>query len=381
MAAAAERELKTERAESDECGGTLLHPDGPETAKEAGLRYVTDARPGIRREKHGDGFTYFKPGGERIEEERTLERIRSLGIPPAWTDVWICPLTNGHIQATGRDAKGRKQYRYHPRWRAVRDSNKYDRLLAFGEALPELRRRVNEEFSRPGLSREKILATTIQLLETTLIRVGNEEYARENGSYGLTTLHNEHVDVSGSTVRFHFRGKSGKEWEVAVRDRRLARVIRRCQELPGQELFQYPGEDGELHAISSCDVNSYLRDVTGMDFTAKDFRTWAGTVQAYVELSRLTDADTEREAKHDVVVAIQTVSERLGNTPAVCRKCYVHPALLEAYQDPERRSLLAQCLEADHAGSPLPREEAALLCLLRCLSGADANDAAGTKAA
>ncbi len=379
MTVLAERDPDAETPQG-ECGGTLiLHPDGPETAREAGLRYVSDTRPGIRRERRGDGFVYFKPDGTRVEEERTLERIRSLGIPPAWTDIWICTLPHGHIQATGRDAKHRKQYRYHPRWRAVRDGTKYDRMLAFGEALPHLRERVSEDLGKPGLSREKILATTIRLLEITLIRVGNEEYARENGSYGLTTLHNEHVDVTGSTVHFHFKGKSGKEWQVEVKDRRLARVIQRCQELPGQELFEYPGPDGEIHTVSSSDVNVYLREVTGQDFTAKDFRTWAGTVIAFEELSRLTDADTEREAKHDVVAAIKTVSGRLGNTPAVCRKCYVHPAVLEAYEDPERRPLLAECMAADHSRSPLPREEAALMCLLRCLHEADQPAAAAEK--
>ncbi len=366
LSAAGEERVRV--AETDE--GVILQPDGPETARSAGLRYVTDARPGIRRERTEEGFDYFTAAGKRIEDERTLGRIQALGIPPAWTRVWICPQANGHIQATGRDAKGRKQYRYHERWRAVRDRTKYDRMLAFGEALPTLRARVEEDLRAPVLSRQRILATTLRLLETTLIRVGNEAYARQNGSFGLTTLHNEHVDVSGATVRFHFRGKSGKEWEVSVRDRRLAQVIRRCQELPGQELFEYRGSDGELHAVSSCDVNAYIRELTGMDFSAKDFRTWAGTVRAFCALADSTDVQSEREAKHRVVEVIKEAAHRLGNTPAVCRRCYVHPAVLDAYLDPATRPLFSACLAADHRVSPLHRDEAGLMCLFRRLNAA-----------
>src|SRR2546423_1625725 len=270
-------------------------------AKAAGLRYVSDASPGIRRKRAGKNFSYIGLDGKPIHDQDELHRIRSLGIPPAWTDVWICPQPNGHIQATGRDAKGRKQYRYHPRWRAVRDETKYSRLIAFGEALPTIRARVEHDLGLPGLPREKVLATVVRLLETTLIRVGNEEYARQNRSYGLTTLRNRHVDVRGTELRFHFRGKSGKEHEVALHDRRLARVMRRLQELPGQELFQYVDEDGTRASIDSDDVNAYLREIAGEDFSAKDFRTWAGTVLCAVALRELDAASGEVEAKRNVV--------------------------------------------------------------------------------
>jgi len=351
------------------------------SAKQAGLRYVMDRRPGIRRERAGKKFRYIGVDGRPITAEDELERIKKLSIPPAWTDVWISPVPNGHIQATGRDAKGRKQYRYHPQWTAVRGETKFHRLVAFGATLPMIRERVGRDLRRSGLRREQVLATIVQLMDETCFRIGNKEYARLNHHYGLTTLEQKHVDVSGDILHFQFVGKGGKEHEVDVRDRRVAKVVKRMQDLPGQELFQYIDEEGNCRTIASTDVNEYLHEITGEDFTAKDFRTWSGTVLAYQELSRVTEVDTEREARHDVVAVIKAVAERLGNTPAVCRKCYVHPAVLEAYQDPERRALLAQCMGADHSASPLPREEAALLCLLHCLSDAEEKDAASKRAA
>lgn len=317
---------------------TLALPLDPlESAKAADLRYVDDAGPGIRRQRRGRSFRYVRPDGSPVKDEPTLKRIRSLVIPPAWTDVWICPSPNGHIQATGRDARGRKQYRYHARFRAIRDETKYARILAFARALPKIRRRVDDDMSRPGLSREKVLATIVRLLEITLIRVGNEEYARENASFGLTTLRDRHVDVAGTTVRFHFRGKSGVEHKLEVHDKRVAKVIARCTDLPGQLLFQYVDDDGKLACVESSDVNAYIRSIAGDEFTAKDFRTWAGTVLAAKHLQRLmVEEDISATAlKRNIVAAIKEVSARLGNTAAVCRKCYVHPEILGAYLDRE----------------------------------------------
>jgi DNA topoisomerase I len=335
--------------------------DPSEAAHAAGLRHVSDSGPGIRRKRSGKRFTYLDVDGEPIRDEGELARIASLVIPPAWTDVWICPSPRGHLQATGRDARGRKQYRYHPRWREVRDETKYGRLRAFGEALPHLRRRVDHDLARPGLSREKVLATVVRLLETTLVRVGNDEYARHNGSYGLTTLHDEHVDVHGATIQFSFRGKSGKKHTVDAHDRRLAGIVKRCRELPGQELFRYQDADGQTHAIGSADVNDYLREAMGEEFTAKDIRTWAGSVLAAQELLRRGPAPSETECRHNIATAIQAVSERLGNTPAICRRCYVHPAVIEAYQD----GTLAELGTLKRNGrSQRPPEEALLLRLL-----------------
>jgi DNA topoisomerase-1 len=301
-------------------------PDARTLALDAGLRYVNDGAPGIRRRKAGKGFAYVAPGGSRVTDPETLARIRALAIPPAWTDVWICPDERGHVQATGRDARGRKQYRYHPRWRATRDATKYARAVRFGEALPRIRARVARDLARAGLPREKVLAAVARLLDATALRIGNAEYARENGSFGLTTMRNHHADVRGSRVRMRFRGKAGKVREVELADPRVARVVRRCQELPGQELFGYVDEAGEVRDVTSTDVNAYLREVAGEDFTAKDFRTWAGTVLAAGELAR-----EPRRGKRAVARAIARVAERLGNTPAVCRKCYVHPAVVEAF--------------------------------------------------
>ena len=302
-----------------------------EAAKAAGLRYVSDATSGIQRKRAGKHFSYLGRDGKPIHDEEQLKRIRSLGIPPAWTNVWICPNPRGHIQATGRDAKGRKQYRYHPKWRAIRDETKYDRMMAFGKALPLIRERVEHDLRLHGLPREKVLATVVRLLDTTSIRIGNEEYARENGSFGLTTMRDNHVDVEGTTVEFHFRGKSGKEHTIDVKDRQLAKIIKRCQALPGHELFQYYDEHQQLHTIESDNVNAYLQQITGQDFTAKDFRTWAGTVTATCALQDLGEYETQTQAKKNVVRAIEVASKHLGNTPAICRKSYIHPEIIDAY--------------------------------------------------
>ena len=305
--------------------------DPVESAKAAGLRYVSDAKPGIKRKRQGKGFRYVGPDGSPMHDAEVMRRIRSLAIPPAWTNVWICPNPNGHLQATGREARGRKQSRYHPRWREVRDDTKFHRMLLFGAALPSIRKRVEQDLGLPGLPREKVLAAIIRLLETTFIRVGNQEYAKENGSYGLTTLRNKHVSVKGATVTFDFKGKSGVEHVIDFRDRRLAAIIKRCQDLPGYELFQYIDTEGNRHSIDASDVNDYLRQITDEDFTAKDFRTWAGTVLACAMLHEFEPAETQSQAKKNVVEAIKRVANRLGNTPSVCRKCYVHPAVLESY--------------------------------------------------
>jgi DNA topoisomerase-1 len=299
----------------------------------AGLRYVNDLEEGIRRVRSGRGFVYRTADGARVRDAAVLARIRSLAIPPAWRDVRICPVAHGHIQAIGRDQKGRKQYRYHPRWRQVRDEAKYERMLEFARALPRLRARIERDLALPGLPREKVLATVVRLLETTLIRVGNEEYARHNRSYGLTTMRDQHVDVAGARLRFHFRGKSGKRHDVGIEDRRLARIVKRCQDLPGEELFQYVDEKGERHAVLSNDVNDYLHSIAGREFTAKDFRTWAGTVLAAWALAELRAGRTQKQARANVVRAIERVAGRLGNTAAICRKCYVHPAVVESYLD------------------------------------------------
>jgi DNA topoisomerase-1 len=305
--------------------------DPVEAAKAAGLRYVSDDRPGLRRKRNGKGFTYLDANSQIIRDKTVLQRIKSLVIPPAWTDVWICPQSNGHIQVTARDSKGRKQYRYHTRWREIRDETKYTRLLEFAKSLPKIRRRVNEDLKLSGMPREKILATIVRLLETTFIRIGNEAYARDNHSFGLTTLRTRHVDVSGTTLKFQFRGKSGKFHSITLSDPKLAKVIKRCQDLPGQELFQFIDEAGMNQTITSADVNQYLRDVSGQDFTAKDFRTWAGTVLAACALSEFEAVDSETEAKKNVATAIQKVAERLGNTPAICRKCYIHPLIIQQF--------------------------------------------------
>lgn len=340
--------------------------DPVEAAHAAGLRYFTDARPGIRRKRAGKHFSYIAPNGERVSDAKTLGRIKSLAIPPAWTDVWICPSPNGHIQATGRDVKGRKQYRYHPRWRETRDETKYTRMIAFAEILPIIRDTTNRELSMPTLKREKVLATVVQLLDATAIRVGNEEYARDNQSFGLTTLRATHVDVEGSEIHFHFRGKSGKEHAIDVRDRRLARALQRLQDLPGQEVFQYL-DGGQRHSVDSGDVNDYIRQITGENFTAKDFRTWHGTVSAAQALRSAGPFGSETEAKHNVVKAIEVAAGHLGNTPSICRKSYVHPAVINAYMDGSLISTFEQ-VYSQVAGNPIPGlhpEEVATLAVLQ----------------
>jgi DNA topoisomerase-1 len=316
-----------------------------QSARAVGLKYVHDRVPGIQRVKRGRDFSYTDTDGKRLHDRETLDRIRTLVIPPAWTQVWICPIENGHIQVTARDAKGRKQYRYHPRWRAVRDETKYERTVAFGQALPRIRERVEADLALPGMPREKVLAAIVRLLETTFMRVGNEEYARSNQSFGLTTLRNKHVEVDGAQLRFRFRGKSGKQHDIQLEDRQLARIVKRCRDLPGQELFQYIAEDGATHAIGSTDVNEYLQSITGEDYTAKDFRTWAGTVLAAIALQELSRFESPTQAKKNLVRAVEHVAERLGNTPTICRKCYIHPAIIDSYLEGSMRIALKRRAE------------------------------------
>ena len=320
---------KEKRENADRTNG----PDPLEAAEEAGLRYASDNQPGYTRKANEQGFEYFDTDREPIRDEQRLLRISRLAIPPAWSDVWISPSANGHIQATGRDARKRKQYIYHERWREMRDENKYERIVSFGKTLPKIRRSVSKDLSLPGLPRNKVLAAIVQLLELSFIRVGNQEYARENKSFGLTTMQDRHVDVAGSKLRFRFRGKGGREHEVDVTDRRVARIVSRLQDLPGQDLFQYVDDNGDVCDITSQDVNDYLREITGEDFTAKDFRTWAGTVLAAIALTAASDFETKKQAKANIKNAIGAVAKILRNTPAVCRKCYIHPAVLEAYLD------------------------------------------------
>ncbi len=301
-----------------------------ESARAAGLRYVSDDRPGIRRVKAGTSFRYVAADGSAITDRDELARIRSLAIPPAYTDVWIAPFRNAHLQATGRDARGRKQYRYHKRWREARDETKFDRMIAFAKALPAIRAAVTHDLARRGMPREKVLATVVSLLESTMIRVGNEAYARENDSYGLTTLQEQHVRVRGDAIRFAFRGKSGVEHNVTVRDKRLAKIVRACQDIEGHELFHYIGDDGEPAAVHSQDVNAYLRTIAGDDFTAKDFRTWEGTMACALALAARR-AESKQDAKAAVVEAIRSVAARLGNTPAVCKKSYIYPAVIDEF--------------------------------------------------
>jgi DNA topoisomerase-1 len=343
-------------------------PKDPElSAKAAHCRYIDDTGPGITRVKSGKGFRFVGADGKPVKSPEVLARIKALVIPPAWTKVWICPHEDGHIQATGRDVRGRKQYRYHARFREVREETKYERMMQFAEALPVIRAKIDEDLSKPGLVREKVLATVVRLLEITLIRVGNEEYARENGSFGLTTMRTRHVDITGSSVKFRFRGKSGKEHAVKVHDRRLARVVGRCNDLPGEVLFQYLDDEGERHSVESDDVNEYLHAISGAEFTAKDFRTWAGTVLAAQALKALECFDTQAAAKKNIVEAVKNVSSRLGNTPSVCRKCYVHPQIFDAYLDGHLVAVLQERAERELRDSlaALSSEEAAVLVLLR----------------
>lgn len=294
------------------------------------LHYVEDTQIGLSRKILRGKFVYFDALGNRIRDESEIKRINALVIPPAYTDVWICADPLGHLQATGRDARGRKQYRYHPRWREIRDQNKYSRMVEFGLALPKVRKKIEAQLAQPGMGRDKVMATVISLLDATLIRVGNSQYARDNRSYGLTTLRNKHVAVRGDSIFFEFRGKSGVEHSISVKDRRLAKVIKRCMELPGQNLFQYLDDNGERHTVSSSDINAYLQNLTGANFTAKDYRTWAGSALALATLRKL-QWEPEADAKKHIVDMVKAVSRQLGNTPAICRKCYIHPAVLEGF--------------------------------------------------
>lgn len=335
-------------------------------ARAAHLRYVSDRRPGIRRVRTPKGFRYVAPDGSRITDEETISRIQKLAVPPAYEDVWICPDPNGHLQAAGRDARGRKQYRYHTRWRAVRDESKYAKMLIFGQVLPRIRERVELDLGLKGLPRERVLAAIVKLLERTMMRVGNEEYAKANRSYGLTTLRNRHVKVEGGKLHIDFRGKHGIEHHIDLQDRRMARIVKRLQELPGQELFEFMDEEGVRHSISSEDVNDYLREISGEDITAKDFRTWAGTNLAVVALKELEAFDSAAKAKKNVVRAVEAVSQILGNTPSICRKCYIHPAIFDGYLDGSLLEGLQRRAEAALAepGSGLTAEEAAVTAFL-----------------
>ena len=341
--------------------------DNVRAAKEAGLIYVTDDSPGISRKKQGaKNFIYLDPRGKQIKDRQTLDRIRMLAIPPAYRDVWICANERGHIQAVGRDDRGRKQYRYHEKWREVRDENKYGRMIDFAKALPRIRQRVAKDLKRPGLPREKVLAAVVKFMEMTLIRVGNDEYAKNNKSYGLTTLQDRHAKFSRGKIKLEFRGKSGVEHEFEIDDPRLASIAKQCQDLPGQELFQYLDDKGVVHDIGSTDVNDYLRDITGKDFTAKDFRTWAGTVLAATALQEIEKFDSKAQAKKNVVRAVETVAAKLGNTKAVCRKCYIHPEILNAYMEGVLVDTLAKrAATMAKSIAKLRPEEAAVLTLLQ----------------
>ena len=346
----------------------IVTPAAPpmESARAAGLRYTTDARPGIRRLRRGRAFTYVDADGRRVRAAGELARIRALVIPPAWMDVWICADPRGHLQATGRDARGRKQYRYHHKWRTVRDETKYERVMGFAKALPVIRRTTSIHLRRQGLTREKVLATVVQLLEKTLIRVGNDEYARSNRSYGLTTMRDGHVEVKGPRLRFSFRGKSGVEHEIDLTDRRLARIVKQCRDLPGYELFQYVDENGERQTVGSEEVNAYLKEITGQDLTSKDFRTWAGTVLAAQLLREFEAYTSNAQARRNILAAVEMVARRLGNTKAVCRKCYIHPAIFDAYLDGSMLETIAQrARKVSRAVDRLTSGEAAVLRLLK----------------
>lgn len=339
---------------------------GPFTAPEdaaraADLRHVSDERPGITRRRSGPGFSYASSDGTVVRDKETLRRIRALAIPPAWNSIWICPQSNGHIQATGRDVRNRKQYRYHPRWHQVRDATKYGRLIQFGNALPQIRARVDHDLALAGIPKAKVLATIVALLEATFIRVGNEEYARANQSFGLTTLKNRHIEIDGSAMRFRFKGKSGKVHDISVKDRRLARLVQRCRDLPGQDLFQYLDDAGEPQPIDSADVNEYLKEISAQDFSAKDFRTWAGTLLAAAELTQPREPAADAPATSALTAAVAAVAQQLGNTPAVCRKCYIHPAVLGAFTDADALENWASENASHQTIDGLDEQESALL--------------------
>ena len=339
------------------------------SARAAGLRYVSGEGPGISRRRRGKGFEYLGVDGKPVRDRRTLERIRSLVIPPAWTAVWICPVENGHIQAVGRDAKGRKQYRYHAKYRQVRDEVKFDRMIAFGQVLPKIRQQVEKDLSGPGLTQAKVIAAIVRLLDETCMRIGNDEYAKENGSYGLTTLRVKHADVEpNGVVRLHFRGKSGQTHNITLRDARLARIVKQCQDLPGQELFQYQNENGEYVKVDSADVNNYLRaissQVTDYDVTAKDFRTWHGSCHMAQRLTAFGPGQSQTESKKNIVQAVSETAKRLGNRPAACRKYYIHPAIFDSYLEETIFSIMNWEKNAKSKEGEIRPEEAALLRLI-----------------
>lgn len=342
-------------------------PSDIKAAGAAGLRYSTDRDKGIRRRRQGGSFVYLSDQGRRIKDEETLRRIKALAIPPAWTDVWICASANGHLQATGRDARKRKQYRYHADWRSHREENKYSHVLGFARTLPKIRRRVSRDLARPGMQRSKVLAAVVRLLETTLIRIGSPEYARTNRSYGLTTMRNGHARVKGRQITFKFRGKSGRVHDITLADRRLAGIVRKCQDMPGQELFAYEDDTGAVVDVGSQEVNDYLRDITGGEYTAKDFRTWAGTVLAALALREMEAFTSEAQAKKNILTAVESVAAMLGNTPAVCRKCYVHPGILDSYLSGATIDTVSQRIDKglDKALRQMRPEEAAVVVLLQ----------------
>lgn len=377
------------RSEGDNGTATAGRSEMLLVARSAGLRYVDPADPGITRRRRGNGFTYLDRDGSRITDEAVLRRIRALAIPPAWNEVWICPSPNGHIQAAGRDARGRRQYRYHPEWQRVRDEAKYERTIAFARALPRLRRRVQRDLRLRSLPRRKVIAAVVRLLELTLVRVGNEEYARDNNSFGLTTLRSRHARTGRGGLKLTFRGKGGKQHSVGIRDRRVARIVRACQDLPGQHLFQYVDEDGQPQRVDSDDVNEYLREAMGDEFSAKDFRTWAGTVLAARAFQALEQATGDEQltraaalgrpnrARSALTAAVEQVAQQLGNTPTVCRKCYIHPQIIDAYIDGTLAEALsnraADALEHDRG---LRGEERLVLSLLKRRLAADKRRAA-----
>lgn len=336
------------------------------SARAAGLRYVKDSSLGIQRQVAGKGFFYLDQHGKRISDPKNINRIRQIVIPPAWTDVWICPSPHGHIQATGRDAKGRKQYRYHPKYRAARDETKFERILEFSKVFPKIRQYVERDLRRSSVDRRKVLATVFYLLETTLIRVGNEEYARDNESYGLTTMQDHHAKIVGGKITFTFQGKSGVDHAISFSDRRLARIIQRCQDLPGEHLFQYKDDDGTLQSIDSDDINEYLATITGGDFTAKDVRTWAGTMLAAVALRNFGVANSERDTEHNIRCALDQVANHLGNTRAVCLRYYVHPLVLKKYREGQviNAPLTQKKYERKNPRVILRKDEVAVLDLL-----------------
>ncbi|MBL8825493.1 MAG: DNA topoisomerase IB [Planctomycetaceae bacterium] len=347
-------------------------------ARSARLRYVQDDQPGIRRERRGQGFRYVSSRGRTIRDPATLARIRALVIPPAWTDVWICPHAQGHLQVTGHDARGRKQYRYHDDWRRVRDETKFDRMLVFGACLPRVRRRVQRDLAGTKISRERVLATIVRLMETTAIRVGNEEYAKTNGSFGLTTLRDRHAQPTGGSLRLRFRGKSGQPVECDIDDARIARIVRQCRDLPGSELFQYRDDDGRRHTIRSQDVNDYLREISGAEVTAKDFRTWTGTVLAAQLLAREEPPRSATAAKATITATVKAVASKLNNTVAVCRKCYIHPQILADYEALLAGRRSRRRLPSARSRTGLRREEVDLLRRLEALaSNGSAKRAAG----